>query len=126
LPGCRTTNVSTSESGLESRCALCEAIELAGPHFDFVVPVNDVVAWLEAAVMKILVLVDARIVVLREVCSQTGLELNKSDLEVSAGHVLLPAKPVPEASPDMWFHIVSGRKSMGHHKARIEFSTNQL
>jgi len=67
LPGWRTINVRTSETSLDSRCALCEAIELAGPHFGFVVIVNDVVFWLEAAMMKMLVLVDARIVVVGEI-----------------------------------------------------------
>ena len=64
------TNVRTSETSLDSRCALCEAIELAGPHFGFFVIFNDVVVCLEAAVMKMLVLVDSRIVV-GEVWSQT-------------------------------------------------------
>ena len=75
MPNYHIVNVSTQGCGPESGYALCEAIELAGPHFGFVVPVNDVVAWFEAAVMKILVLVDARIVILCEVCSQTVLEL---------------------------------------------------
>jgi hypothetical protein len=66
------------------RCALCEAFELAGPHFDFVVPVNDSVAGLEAAEMETAVLVDARIVVLREGLFQ-GLELNNSEHEVTYG-----------------------------------------
>ena len=70
MPGWRTINVRTSETSLDSRCALCEAIELAGPHFGFFVVVNDVVVWFEATVMKILVLVDARIVVVGEVWSQ--------------------------------------------------------
>jgi len=35
-----------------------------------------------------------------------SFELNKSDWEVD-GHVQLPAKPIPESCPDMWFHIVS-------------------
>jgi hypothetical protein len=37
--------------------------KLAGPHFNCVVIVSDVVVWLEAAMVEVLVLVDARIVV---------------------------------------------------------------
>lgn len=37
--------------------------ELACPHFDWVVIVYDVVAWFEAAMVEVLVLVDARIVI---------------------------------------------------------------
>ena len=50
---------------LESRCVLCKAVELAGPYFDFVVPVSNVVVGLKAAVMEIVRLVD-RIAVVRE------------------------------------------------------------
>ena len=66
LPNCLTASISTSEGVLKSRRALCEAIELAVPHFSFVVIVNDVVVWLAAAMMKILVLIDARIIVVGE------------------------------------------------------------
>ena len=54
------TNASTSESDLESRCALCKATKLGSPHFGLVIPINDVVVWLEATMIKILVLVDVR------------------------------------------------------------------
>lgn len=37
--------------------------ELAGPYFDRIVIVYDVVAWLESAMVEVLVLVDARIVI---------------------------------------------------------------
>jgi hypothetical protein len=37
--------------------------ELAGPHFDCVVIVYDVVAWFQPAMVEVLVLVDARIVI---------------------------------------------------------------
>ena len=40
--------------------------ELAGPHFDRVVVVHDVIIRLEATMVEVLVLVDARIVVVGE------------------------------------------------------------
>jgi hypothetical protein len=42
---------------------------LAGPYLNFVEIVNDIVIWLEAAMMKILFLVDTRIIVVSKVAS---------------------------------------------------------
>ena len=64
------TDASTSESDLESRCALRKATELAGPYFGLVIPINDVVVWLEGTMMKILVLVDVRVNIVGEVWSK--------------------------------------------------------
>lgn len=69
LPYDRRQHVTKSDLG--NRSALCETIELASPYFDFVIPVNDIIVWLEAAMMKILDLVDARINVVGEVWLQT-------------------------------------------------------
>ena len=41
------------------------------------------------------------------------------------GHVLLPATPVPESAPLMWFHIVSGRKSTGRHLTGTKIVLNE-
>ena len=49
------------------RCVLCKSIELACPHLGLVVIVDDGVVRLEAAMVKILVHVDAGIVVVSEI-----------------------------------------------------------
>jgi hypothetical protein len=51
----------------ERRCVLGKAVELAGPHFDFVVIVHNVVIGFKATVVEILVLIDARIIVIGKV-----------------------------------------------------------
>ena len=98
----RSQDVSVEQGG-----ALCKSVKLACPHLGFVVIVDDGVA-----VMKILVVVDAGIVVVGEVWeSQTGAVLNLTKVDhrtTGAAHVPLPATPTPESSAFMWFHMVSG------------------
>ena len=75
------TGDSTSETDLESQCALCKATKLASPHFGLVIPINDVVVWLEVTMMNTLVLVDVR----RNMKSgRNSLELSKNDREMGA------------------------------------------
>jgi len=62
-------NISASESDLENQCVLREAAELAGPHLNLVVIVNDGVIGFETAVMEVLGLVDSRVVVVGEIWS---------------------------------------------------------
>jgi len=49
-------------------CILCKTNELTGPDFDRVAIVHDVVARSEAAMVEVLVLVEARIVVVSKLC----------------------------------------------------------
>jgi hypothetical protein len=51
------------------RRVLGKTVELAGPHFDFVVIVHDGIIRFKAAVVEVLVLVNARIIVMGKVCS---------------------------------------------------------
>ena len=45
------------------KCVLGEIAELAGPHFDGIFIVHDVVIRFEAAMVEVLVLVNSRIIV---------------------------------------------------------------
>ena len=58
----------SQDVGVKQGCALCKSVKLAHPHLGFIVIVDNGVA-----VMKILVIVDARIVIVGEVWeSQIG------------------------------------------------------
>jgi hypothetical protein len=65
LPSCRTMRDDEKGGSDETTasCVLGKTNELTGPHFDCVAIVHDVVARFEAAMVEVLVLVDARIVV---------------------------------------------------------------
>ena len=52
----------------KKECVLGKTAELTGPHFDRVAIVHDVVAWSEAAMVEVLVLVDSRIDVVGKLC----------------------------------------------------------
>ena len=64
---CVTTSQRDDKRDPNLRCVLCKSIKFACPHFGLVVIVDDGVIGLEAAMMKILVHVDARIVVVGEI-----------------------------------------------------------
>jgi hypothetical protein len=66
----------------ERRCVLGKTLELAGPHFDCVVIVHDVVIRFEATVVEVLVLVDARIVVVGKAYCKHNKSLSRVRREV--------------------------------------------
>jgi hypothetical protein len=53
----------------ERICVLGKTLELAGPDFDFVVIIHDVVIGFEATVVEVLVLINAGIIVIGKVWS---------------------------------------------------------
>jgi hypothetical protein len=57
------SNENADGIGTKRRRVLGKTVELAGPHFDGVGIVHDVVIRFEATMVKVVVLVDARIVV---------------------------------------------------------------
>jgi hypothetical protein len=66
----------------ERRCVLGKTIKLAGPHFDCVAIVHDVVIGFEATVVEVLVLVGARIVVVGKACCKHNKSLSRVRREV--------------------------------------------
>ena len=61
MPSYRTIRIEAQD--VETKQVLGKTLELAGPDFDLIVIVHDVVIRFEAAMVEVLVLVDARIVV---------------------------------------------------------------
>jgi hypothetical protein len=60
--------------GARSERVLCKAFELASPHLHLVVIIDDVVVRLEAAMMEILILVDAGVDIMLEGCPHNRSE----------------------------------------------------
>ena len=75
LPSCRTMRDDEKVGSVETTkgCVLGKTIELTGPHFDRVAIVHDVVARPEAAMVEVLVLIDARIDVVGKLCKYNRL-----------------------------------------------------
>jgi hypothetical protein len=67
----------------EKICALGKTVELAGPHFNFVIIVHDVVIGFEATVVEVLVLIDARIIVIGKVWSHFFQKGKRSAEQIS-------------------------------------------
>ena len=92
------STIRTKTESVETKCVLGKTAELAGPHFDCVVVVHDVVIRFQATMVEALELVDAGIDVVGKVWSYivqkvTGVQ--------SRCHELLPATPTPESSAVM-------------------------
>lgn len=77
------SNENADSIETKRRCVLGKTAELARPHFDFVVIVHDDIIRFKAAVVEVLVLVNARIIVTGKVWSYIVQKVKVSVEQVS-------------------------------------------